>query len=222
MAAFSLLGLGAPASADLLGGLTDPVEDVGRSVEDIENAVEDAAEPVVDAIEDAADQPKDVLPTTTSTTTTTIATVPATTTTTVAPAPSSESPPAEVPADSSEESDAGAAAPVRPPPDSGEDPPPTEPGGRRAVRLFEGLAADAGSAGVGSGALAGPAADPSIYGRLLGWLTTAGVLGTLAGPLLALEILLRAIVSAGSGLVAPLSLLGAFLVLGRERLALGR
>lgn len=56
-------------------------------------------------------------------------------------------------------------------------------------------------------------ADVSLYGRLLGWLTSAqsGVFGLLAGPLVALEILLRALTSAGSGLVAPLSLLSAYL-----------
>lgn len=56
--------------------------------------------------------------------------------------------------------------------------------------------------------------DTSLYGRLIGWLTSAqsGVFGLLAGPLLSLEILLRALTSAGSGLVAPLSLLSAYLV----------
>lgn len=60
----------------------------------------------------------------------------------------------------------------------------------------------------------GPIADQSIYGRLLGWLTAAGSgpLGLLAGPLLALEILLRALLSAGSGMVAPASLLASYLV----------
>lgn len=56
--------------------------------------------------------------------------------------------------------------------------------------------------------------DASLYGRLLRWLTAAesGVFGLLAGPVLALEILLRALTSAGSGLVAPLSLLSAYLL----------
>lgn len=60
----------------------------------------------------------------------------------------------------------------------------------------------------------GPIADPSLYGRLLGWLTAAGtgLLGLLAGPLLALEILLRALLSAGSGMVAPASLLASYLL----------
>ena len=56
--------------------------------------------------------------------------------------------------------------------------------------------------------------DDSLYGRLLDWLAGAGsgVLGLLAGPLLALEILLRALLSAGSGLVAPASLLVSYLL----------
>lgn len=56
--------------------------------------------------------------------------------------------------------------------------------------------------------------DDSLYGRLLDWLTGAGsgLLGLLAGPLLALEILLRALLSAGSGLVAPASLLVSYLL----------
>lgn len=55
--------------------------------------------------------------------------------------------------------------------------------------------------------------DESLYGRLLDWLVGAGsgLLGLLAGPLLALEILLRALLSAGSGLVAPASLLVSYL-----------
>jgi hypothetical protein len=65
----------------------------------------------------------------------------------------------------------------------------------------------------------GPASesrDPSIYGRLLEWLTRTGpgTLRLLAGPLLGLEILVRALLSAGSGLVAPLSLLTAYVVHG--------
>ncbi|MDX1447939.1 MAG: hypothetical protein R3246_02655 [Acidimicrobiia bacterium] len=58
-----------------------------------------------------------------------------------------------------------------------------------------------------------PVEDSSLYTRLLGWLSGAGsaFLGLLAGPLLALEILLRALLSAGSGLVAPASLLVSYL-----------
>ena len=53
--------------------------------------------------------------------------------------------------------------------------------------------------------------DSSLYGRLLGWLTSTGsALRVLAAPLLGFEILVRALLSAGSGLVAPLSLLAAF------------
>lgn len=56
--------------------------------------------------------------------------------------------------------------------------------------------------------------DETLYGRLLSWLTGAGagILGILAGPLLALEILFRALLSAGSGLVAPASLLASYLL----------
>lgn len=55
--------------------------------------------------------------------------------------------------------------------------------------------------------------DDSLYGRLLSWIAGAGtgILGILVGPLLALEILLRALLSAGSGLVAPASLLASYL-----------
>lgn len=56
--------------------------------------------------------------------------------------------------------------------------------------------------------------DDSIYGRLLEWLAGAGpgLAGVLAGPLLAVEIFLRALLSAGSGMVAPASLLGSYLL----------
>lgn len=59
----------------------------------------------------------------------------------------------------------------------------------------------------------GSALDSSLYGRLLDWLTSSGsgMRALLLGPLLALEIVFRALLSAGSGLVAPLSLLGAYL-----------
>lgn len=48
--------------------------------------------------------------------------------------------------------------------------------------------------------------------RALSWIAASDsmMMGVLAGPLIALEVLLRAIVSAGSGLVAPASLLGAY------------
>jgi hypothetical protein len=59
----------------------------------------------------------------------------------------------------------------------------------------------------------GPAMDATLYGRLLAWLSAAGSgLGALAGQLLGLDILLRALLSAGSGLVAPISMFGAMLV----------
>lgn len=67
------------------------------------------------------------------------------------------------------------------------------------------------------------AVDDSIYARLLSWLGGGGIVDLLAGPLLGLEILLRALLSAGSGLVAPTSLLAALVFVwlresrGRQR-----
>ncbi|HVR33339.1 MAG TPA: hypothetical protein VMS74_11620, partial [Acidimicrobiia bacterium] len=52
----------------------------------------------------------------------------------------------------------------------------------------------------------------TLFDRALDWLTSSGsLLAILAGSLLALQVLLRALLSAGYGLVAPASLLAAFL-----------
>lgn len=92
---------------------------------------------------------------------------------------------------------------------------PSEPGGFDTDRLTV-LSAAGGVSDLGTleTVLLSAITDETLYGRLLSWLTGAGagILGTLAGPLLALEILFRALLSAGSGLVAPASLLASYLL----------
>jgi hypothetical protein len=59
-------------------------------------------------------------------------------------------------------------------------------------------------------ATTGPAT--TLFDRALDWLTSSASLrSVLAGPLIALQVLLRALLSAGSGVVAPASMLAAIL-----------
>ncbi|MEX1271380.1 MAG: hypothetical protein WEB55_02905 [Acidimicrobiia bacterium] len=232
----------APAHADLLGGLTDtvddtvesggdliddtaastdtaldePVEDavgfVEETSDDLTDVVDATAETIIDEDEASTTDPstEDVSTTTTTTTTTTTPSAVGTSTTTTS-----------VPEQNTDE------------PDRMLDEDHTLP----VVDRGTGGVSGGGGESVGSrsadpdaltvlSAVGGltdpvhlepisldPITDTSLYGRLLGWLAAAGtgVQALLAGPLLALEILIRALVSAGSGLVAPISMLAAYL-----------
>jgi hypothetical protein len=218
----------APAAADLLGDLTDEVEDtvddlvtndgvsdlVDETEETLDETVDDVGETLSAIIDDTSEELIDTT-TTTSTPSTTTQTTTTTTTTTTAPAASTPTtaPPG---AGSSPGDDASSRDEVTGTPGVTEQP--TE-GTTVAELPGTGSGSDPTALRVVAAAEPAPLSEPSgpdgaVYARLLGWLTAGGfgVLGVLAAPLLGLEILLRALLSAGSGLVAPLSLLASYLV----------
>ena len=254
LAALGLFGPTTPASADLLGGLTDLIDEtVDNASELIDSTVGSTGtvlDPVVDSLTDAVVDTTGALTATVddlstaltdpveegrdastgdsadpadesgSTTTTAPRQQTTTTTTTTVPRRSDDE---MVDGAKSETDDRGSrersgAVPIRnlpPPPQSG----------TVAGERFGSLNVLAAAGGL-------PSVEPSVrpllvsddlalYDRLLDWLgrSGSGLLSILAWPLLVLEILLRALVSAGSGLVAPLSLLAALCVsvmLGRR------
>ncbi|MFP5333162.1 MAG: hypothetical protein ACLGHX_12500 [Acidimicrobiia bacterium] len=213
------------ARADLLGGVTEVVDDTSDTTTDAVDSTVDTTETVVDStvgdsgtvvgepvddLTDTADETSDLLDTVAtpdpdsspgSTTTTTTLSGP-TTTTTLAPALTSDD--VEAPDD---EADATAGSGGG----AGD--------GQDGASGADGLTVLSAAGGLTDLTVLEPVsieaiADESFYARLLSWLSGAGtgLLGLLAGPLLALEILLRALLSAGSGLVAPASLLVSYLV----------
>lgn len=228
--ATALLGMASPANADLLGGATqllDETVDGGTDLIDgtVGSTGIDPVDGTVDVITDVADDTTGVLvdavDDTTDAVTDTIAPAddeeepvrdPSQTTVAPAPTPSrdgstSTRSSAEVRGDEledrqvlaesrtsrSEDRSTGSvsADPVRADLDS-----------LRVLASATGAEHDSTVARIG---------DTGLYARLLGWLDTAGGLADyLASSLLGLEILLRALLSAGSGLVAPASLLLAF------------
>lgn len=227
------LALTQPVRADLHGGLTDTVEEtVDTTVEVVDETVNQTEGTLAGTVEDA----EAIL--TGTTTTTAIATTTATTTTTTT-SPASSPPTTAGGTGTSDDAflagDADGAA-------SGEGEDESEGAG---LGIGGGQSPDSGSSddqipsrldrlsvlatagGLGDFSVSEPTAtrssiDTSLYGRMLDWLSGTGSgLGVLAAPLLGLEILFRALLSAGSGLVAPISLLAAFvarsLVAGRER-----
>jgi len=233
LAACLLFGAAAPVSADLLGGLTETVDEPVDATTDL---VDDGAESTVldepvDSLTDTVDETvgeltgvvddtvdDTVTTTSTTTTTTTTTTVPSSTTTTV-PDDETDEGAVETSGEPPTGSEEVIVAP-QPPPSDGDGGPASTSSVDTVLRTesLEVLSAPLGLTEIETAGL-GPASesrDPSIYGRLLEWLTGTGpgALRLLAGPLLGLEILVRALLSAGSGLVAPLSLLTAYVVQG--------
>lgn len=222
------------ARADLLGGVTDWVDDTvddtvvttedivdntigdtGTGLDETVDSLTDTVDTVSEELTGAVDETAgDVLtdPTTPTTTTTTIPTITTTTVPRSTTTTTTATTPTTVPlsrADMSATSDEDRTEAVIADRNS-------PPGG-------SGLSGEVLTVLSVAGGLTDPSIlepvrfvalpDESLYGRLLDWLVGAGsgLLGLLAGPLLALEILLRALLSAGSGLVAPASLLVSYL-----------
>ena len=248
------------ARADLLGGLTDIVEDVvddaeptlddavdsgtdliddsfgstGLATDDLADDLTDAVAETSDALADVVDDTSDGLTDTvndiaepifgteeeTTTIVTTSTTVPGPTTTapaaTTSPTTATAAQPSEPIGGDGDAVDDDSVAMVAGPSDGAGSVAEAD----RAERgMADSLTVLSAAGGITDVAVLEPisivpSADASIYGRLLEWLADAGstVRALLAGPLLALEILIRALVSAGSGLVAPISLLGAYLI----------
>lgn len=230
MVAATLLPL--VARADLVGGVTEVVDQTSGTTTDTVNGTVGDTGMVVDELTGTVDQTSDALTNTVESTPEDVSRTvddtldllgggattpdpdssagsPATTipvgptTTTVAPAVSS----ADI--EASDEESAGVAVSGG----GGED---REDG---AAAATDGLTVLSAAGGLTDMTVLEPVSieaivDDSLYGRLLSWLSGAGsgLLGLLAGPLLAFEILLRALLSAGSGLVAPASLLASYLV----------